>query len=128
MSCTPRSADRNPLRKRLAALRRRLHFVVTVRAVGWLLTILLLTAAAAGLAAVVLAGSLLFLFPTHALTALARRADPFGGHGWPHTTFLDLDPHRGRIGSNEVFEVRGSVRGVLPEKVDVAYQVGDTII
>ena len=41
-------AERNPLRKRLAALRRRLRVVVALRAVGWLLALLLVSAAAAG--------------------------------------------------------------------------------
>ena len=41
-------AERNPLRKRLAALRRRLRVVVTLRGAGWLLTLLLATAAVAG--------------------------------------------------------------------------------
>ena len=47
MARSPR-AERNPLRKRLAALRRRLRVVVTLRAAGWLLTVLLLGALAAG--------------------------------------------------------------------------------
>ncbi len=42
--------DNNPLRKRLAALRRRLRYVVTVRGVGWLLVLVLLTVATVGAA------------------------------------------------------------------------------
>ena len=38
----------NPLQMRLAALRRRLRFVVTFRGLCWLLTILLATASVAG--------------------------------------------------------------------------------
>ena len=41
-------AERNPLRKRLAALRRRLRLVVTLRGAGWLLTLLLVSAGLAG--------------------------------------------------------------------------------
>ncbi len=48
MARSPRPADRNPLRRRLAALRRRLRLVVTTRAAGWLVAILLLTTAGAG--------------------------------------------------------------------------------
>jgi hypothetical protein len=42
--------DNNPLRKRLAALRRRLRYVVTVRGVGWMLALVLLSTAIVGLA------------------------------------------------------------------------------
>jgi hypothetical protein len=49
MARPPRSSfDKNPLRLRLGALRRRLRMVVAVRGVGWLLTLLLLTVAGAG--------------------------------------------------------------------------------
>src|SRR5262249_57654141 len=48
MARSPCAADRNPPRRRFAALRRRLRFVVTVRGVGWLLTLLLFAAAGAG--------------------------------------------------------------------------------
>src|SRR5579872_1813277 len=40
--------DASPLRQRLAALRRRLYLVATVRGVGWLLTVLVATAVVAG--------------------------------------------------------------------------------
>ncbi len=51
MAKPTRSAfDNNPLRKRLAALRRRLRLVVTVRGVGWLLVLVLLTVATVGVA------------------------------------------------------------------------------
>ena len=40
--------DASPLRQRLAALRRRLYFVATVRGVGWLLTVLVATTIVAG--------------------------------------------------------------------------------
>src|SRR5262245_43763536 len=244
MARSLRPADRNPLRRRLAALRRRLRFVATVRGVGWLLTILLLTAASAGFldwawrlpglvravvlvgtlagagviayrlllqplasraddltlalrieerypslndalastvqfleqaekrekpaegrpampvspamrleavrralnkaegcdfnrvvdtrglraaslsgfAACAIAATLLFLFPTLAMTALVRLADPFGAHDFPRVTFLELDPHKDRIGRKEVFEVRGRVRGVIPEKAIIVYR------
>jgi hypothetical protein len=40
--------DASPLRQRLAALRRRLYLVATVRGAGWLLTVLVATAVVAG--------------------------------------------------------------------------------
>src|SRR5262249_46036131 len=84
-----RPAERNPLRRRLAALRRRLRFVTTARGVGWLLTLLLLTAAGAGfldwywrlpalVRAVVLVGALAaagVVAYRHLLRPLASRAD-----------------------------------------------------
>ncbi|MBI1917444.1 MAG: hypothetical protein HYS12_22310 [Planctomycetes bacterium] len=244
MARSPRAADRNPLRRRLAALRRRLRFVVTVRGVGWLLTLLLFAAAGAGfldwcwrlpalvravvlagtlagaglvayrlllrpladraddltlalriedrypslndalastvqfleqaekrekpaegrpampvspamrleavrralnkadgcdfnrvvdtrglrtaglsgLAACVLAATLLVLFPALAATALVRLADPFGSHDFPRVTILELGPHKSRIGRKDVFEVRGRVHGVIPEKAIIVYR------
>lgn len=49
MTRSPRSAfENNPLRKRLAALRRRLRLVATARGAGWIVGLLLLSAAAVG--------------------------------------------------------------------------------
>src|SRR5271163_4577049 len=49
MSAATRSGyDASPLRQRLAALRRRLYFVATVRGVGWLLTVLVAATVVAG--------------------------------------------------------------------------------
>src|SRR5207247_7371925 len=80
------------------------------------------TAGLSGLAACALAATLLVLFPTLAATALVRLADPYGAHDFPRVTFLELDPHKSRIGRNDVFEVRGRVHGAIPEKAIIAYR------
>src|SRR5262249_14346897 len=41
---------------------------------------------------------------------------------FPRVTFLELDPHKSRIGRKDVFEVRGRVRGVIPEKAFIVYR------
>jgi hypothetical protein len=75
------------------------------------------------LGAGLLAGLLLALHPATALTALLRLANPFGGPDWPHQTLLDLDPPPSRIGKNDAFEVRGRLRGVVPEKAQIVFQL-----
>ncbi len=72
--------------------------------------------------ALTLAVCLCLLFPAQARTALARLADPFGSHEWPRLTQLDLEPPRLRIGRNESFEVRGTVRGVVPPQALVLFR------
>ena len=81
------------------------------------------TAAASGLLACVAVALLAFLFPAMAATALVRLADPFGAHDWPRVTILELDTPQERIGRNDAFEVRGRVRGVVPDKATVVYRV-----
>src|SRR5262249_61385331 len=63
------------------------------------------------------------LAPTTAGTAMLRFAFPFGGPEWPKQTQLEIDPVRTRIGRSEPFEVRGRVRGVIPEKASVVFRV-----
>jgi hypothetical protein len=82
----------------------------------------LFTACLTGAGAMILAAGLCVLFPAQARTALARLGDPFGGHDWPRLTQLDLDPPRTRIGRNEPFEVRGTVRGVVPPQATVVFR------
>lgn len=80
---------------------------------------------AAGLAMLAtcsIAGVLVWLDPARAATALVRLADPFGAHDWPRQTQIELEPPRTRIGRNEPFEVRGWVRGVLPERATVVFR------
>lgn len=71
----------------------------------------------------ILAGTVVFLFPTLARTALLRLASPFGGTEWPRQTQLEIDSPRERIGRNEAFEVHGRVRGVIPETAVVLFQL-----
>jgi hypothetical protein len=61
------------------------------------------------------------LFPGPVWTALTRLADPFGGHDWPRLTQLEIEPPRTRIGRNEAFEVRGTVRGVVPPQATILF-------
>lgn len=78
-----------------------------------------LAMAGAGLVAV----SLVLLSPRLASTALARLLVPFGDFDWPRQTQLDIEPPPERIGRNEVFLLRASVRGVIPEKAVVVYKL-----
>jgi hypothetical protein len=73
----------------------------------------LATAAAAGL---------FLLWPTMALTAVVRLANPFGDHDWPKRTQLEIESPRLRIGRNEAFDVRGLVRGVIPAQATVVFR------
>jgi len=59
------------------------------------------------------------LFPTLALTAAARLANPFAQIDWPKKTQLELDPIVQRIGKNREYRLRGRVRGVIPPEVSV---------
>src|SRR5260221_475207 len=70
---------------------------------------LLVTAAGAAAAAVIL------LYPQLAYTAIARLVAPFSDVDWPRQTSLEVQPIRERIGRNELFEVKATVRGVVPE-------------
>jgi hypothetical protein len=85
-------------------------------------------AGASGLASALAAGVLLFLFPVLALTALARLTDPFGAHEWPKATLLELEPHKERIGRNEAFEVKGHLKGVIPEEAQIVYHVDSAAV
>src|SRR5262245_50039993 len=68
------------------------------------------TAGISGLAAVIAAVVMLLIFTPHALTAIARLADPFGKHDWPRATQIELEEYRQRIGRNETFEVKANLR------------------
>jgi hypothetical protein len=73
----------------------------------------------AGGAAVALAATLFVMWPAEAGTALLRLGDPFGGHDWPKKTLLEVEEPRPHVGRGETLEVRGRVRGVIPEQATV---------
>ncbi len=79
-------------------------------------------ASGAAVVAVALAVTLLVLFPATAATALVRLAVPFGVSDWPRLTQLELETPRTRIGRNEGFELRGKVKGVLPDTATVVFR------
>ncbi|HZT82574.1 MAG TPA: hypothetical protein VFA26_20260, partial [Gemmataceae bacterium] len=55
-------------------------------------------------------------------TAFLRLANPFGDHPWPTRTQLEIEEYRAKIGRNEPFEVRASLRGVIPETATVVFR------
>lgn len=67
--------------------------------------------------------ALLLLYPQLAYTAIARLVAPFSGVDWPRQTQLEFPPVRERIGRNEIFEVKGVVRGVVPESATVVFKI-----
>jgi hypothetical protein len=69
-----------------------------------------------------LTAALIVLSPTLAATAFLRLANPFGGIDWPRKTQLEIEESRSRIGRNEAFEVRGSVRGLIPPQAVVIFR------
>lgn len=76
--------------------------------------------------AVVVAGGLSAWKPLHAASGLVRLADPFGHHPWPTKTHVHIDspakfPVRAAIG--DPFDVRFTVRGVIPEHATIAVQL-----
>jgi hypothetical protein len=71
-------------------------------------------------ASLALVVTLFWLNRAAAVTALARLVNPFGGPNWPPQTELALDFPR-QIASGETFEVRGSLKGVIPETVTVEF-------
>ena len=66
--------------------------------------------------------ALVLLSPRLAATALVRLADPFGNHHWPKRTQLEIAEYRSRIGRNEPFDVKATVRGVIPDEAAVTFQ------
>jgi hypothetical protein len=59
-------------------------------------------------------------------TALIRLADPFGTHPWPAKTRLEiLLPQQlpARIPKGEAFELRFTVRGVIPDRASVLFNI-----
>jgi hypothetical protein len=66
--------------------------------------------------------TLAWKYPEPSKTALARLAHPFGGEEWPKQTRIELEQVRLRIGRNELFEISGWIRGVIPEKAIVAFR------
>jgi hypothetical protein len=67
--------------------------------------------------------ALVLLHPQLAYTAIARLVAPFSGVDWPRQTQLEFPPVRERIGRNEIFEVKGIVRGVLPQTAIVVFKI-----
>ena len=78
--------------------------------------------ALAGALAVV--GPLVLLNPSLAMTALARLADPFGGHLWPgHMPQTTLEiTYPARIGFGQKFVIRGKVGGKIPDKAIIEFR------
>ncbi len=67
--------------------------------------------------------TLIVLAPTLAATGFLRLANPFGDIEWPRKTQLEIAEPRSRIGRNEAFEVRGTVRGVIPQQAVVIFRL-----
>jgi hypothetical protein len=70
-----------------------------------------------------LAVAAVLLWPQLAFTALARLMAPFSDVDWPRQTQLDMATPRERIGRNELFEVKGTVRGIVPETASVVFKI-----
>ena len=79
----------------------------------------------AGLAAVTAAGALALtlIFPSSAFSALGRLVNPFNNRDLPPRTLLELEAPRDRIGRNEAYEIRGRVRGVVPDHATVVVRI-----
>jgi hypothetical protein len=77
-----------------------------------------LSLAGAGVVALALA----LLFPQQAWTAFLRLAHPFGAHDWPRQTQLEIMA-KTRAARGEAFEIRGFLRGVIPERATVEYRI-----
>jgi hypothetical protein len=80
----------------------------------------------AGLSLILCGGAavaLVLLNPLLAWTALERLANPFGQCDWPRQTLIELDikPHS-RIARGDSFDIRGRVRGVIPEQATIAFE------
>jgi hypothetical protein len=75
------------------------------------------------LAASAAALAVLLIYPQLAQTAVARMVAPFSGVDWPRQTQLEMDAPRDRIGRNELFEAKGTVRGVVPETASVVFTI-----
>jgi hypothetical protein len=67
-----------------------------------------------GVLAVAAVVTLVLLYPTQSATAAVRLLDPFGDHTWPGETQLTIDDPPSPIAVNQPFEVKGTVRGVIP--------------
>lgn len=68
--------------------------------------------------------------PAHAAAGLVRLADPFGSHPWPTKTRVDVtspktSPVRAAIG--DPFEVRFTLKGVIPDHATVAVQLDNGV-
>lgn len=68
-----------------------------------------------------LAVALVLLSPSLAWTALLRLANPFGDLDWPRQTQLDVQA-KSRVARGEPFDVRVTLRGVIPERAAVVYR------
>src|SRR5229473_1448015 len=69
----------------------------------------------------VLALLLTLLFPHQAWTAFLRLAYPFGSYDWPRQTELEIDA-KTRAARGEAFQIRGFLKGVIPERAVVEYR------
>ncbi|HLJ95819.1 MAG TPA: hypothetical protein VKU02_21765 [Gemmataceae bacterium] len=79
-------------------------------------------AAGASLAGVsALAVGLILAYPQLAWTALYRLAHPFGGREWPRQTQLEITAGS-RVAQGEVFEIRGRIRGLIPERARIVFR------
>ncbi len=73
----------------------------------------------AGFVAAALAVVLTVLFPSVAMTALGRLANPFGGLEWPRKTKLDVAEPGERIGKEQPYRVTGKVWGAVPKEASL---------
>ncbi len=67
-----------------------------------------------------LAVALLLLYPSVALTALERLANPFGGRAWPKRTRLEVRAPA-RVARGEPVEIQATVRGEVPAQAWVEF-------
>ncbi len=81
------------------------------------------TAAALACFAGSMALGLMLFLPGAAFSALGRLVNPFNNRDLPPRTLLELETPRERIGRNEAFEVRGRVRGVVPDHASVVVRI-----
>lgn len=82
----------------------------------------LLGSSLAALAAANLVWPLFLFVPALASTGLVRLLNPFGTTSWPKKTQIELETPRTKVGKGEVFEIRGVVRGVVPEQARVSFR------
>ena len=68
----------------------------------------------------VLAFALLFVYPSVALTALERLANPFGGRDWPTQTQLEVRAPA-RVARGEPVEIQATLRGVIPAQAWIEF-------
>ncbi len=69
---------------------------------------------------IVVAASLVAIYPAVSHTALLRLADPFGDHPWPPQTVLTVDAPSW-LPRGDPFVLRGLLEGVIPERATFAF-------